>query len=61
MSGKDLSIEAIDVTVDDGGVIDVNDGGYLSGLGPGRVSLVDNNNNDFISIALFHVKRAQLR
>ncbi|KAL8620480.1 hypothetical protein ACOMHN_056872 [Nucella lapillus] len=32
--GKDLSIKAVDVTVDDGGVIDVSDGGFLTEEGP---------------------------
>ena len=29
--------------------------------GPQRPGLIYNNNNDFISIALFHVKHAELR
>jgi hypothetical protein len=33
--GKDLSVKAVDVIVDDGGTIDVSDGGFLAGLGPG--------------------------
>ena len=37
--GKDLSIKAVDVTVDDGGVIDVSDGGYLAQAGTGNQQL----------------------
>lgn len=36
--GKDLEITATDITVDDGGAIDVSDGGYLAGLGAGKLS-----------------------
>lgn len=40
IKGKNLRITAIDMTVDDGGLVDVSDGGYLAGLGPGKYYLL---------------------
>ena len=36
MLGKNLILESLNMTVDDGGIVDVSDGGYLAQQGPGK-------------------------